>query len=1293
MEKRNCILCGMAILSSLIGTSVAVKMSINASEIETIQIPEVNQDIDLESNESTPIIEFPNAAEQASGSQTSETVTTDSIPSDSVDDNQENNSLTPPDSSENAVELKTPDHDNQEILVSNFGKADPIESDVQPGNSQDNLDLVEEDNGLTNILGITNEGNNLTASNSENVDVSELEEHAESVTLSKISAVETTTDTTDKNEPALQSYIDGKPTRAYLEDGKFTLYYDGELYYSTEVTGNSWIPVSVSGKTIYFYAQDGALLTDTIAEINHKLYMFDFDGMMESNIWVTKADGSTYFASKDGSLAVGWCDPYGSTSKDHYFYADGKAAKGATEIDGQYYLFGDSGDLLKKAATFANDIYYASNELGHITDIKANIKDGWIQASTKLWSYKEGNSLLRNVIKKINGTLYAFNSHSIMLDNETGSIWIPSSSSYRYVSARSGGALKQSEWSFGYGSKIYLGTDGVAVSGLQTIDGNRYYFNSYGQLQTGTISELDDGEYIYSNNEGIISGSFSTKTNGWKALSNNDWIFVENNSYLANITRLIDGFYYNFQYNGLMSRNYFNYQYQDSMTPVIYYHDNTGKSRKGWVKDENGQWFYFGQDYNALRGINKINGNVYSFDSNGCMQRLITVFDNDGTVYYLKSGGQGVEQKPSAGFYMDKYYIGANGKAKTGWQKINGKWYYFNPESFYMVSGIDLDGTPRIKEIDKKHYAFGHDGAMLTGWLANKYYANPDGSLVENGWKKINGSWYYFESTIMKTGFVNDGNTLYFISSDGGHYQSVTTRNGWIHVHGDWGFLENGEFAHNTYGKSINSNIYGFDANGMMIKNQLIDDYYFDQNGYAKRNFWLETEPNIWQYFDASGKIVRNGWKSINGKKYFFENSYIRTSDAVIDNQLCRFNKSGALISNPAPLKNGWNIINGHWYFYEGGNIVKSKTKEINGKTYYFNYNGRMAAGEVVTVDGYHSAGVYRYKRCYFDVDGVMAKNKWCGPENQFYARADGSINDFPNLELYGSYSKEKINGIDYLFEVSTGSLCKKSAGLNRDKTQAFITDNSGRVIEIISAKSKNGWVQSKNGLWHFVQNGKFQTGIIESAGNLYYCNPMTGVMITNQAYSSFNGLYYADSSGKLKSHGWFNNFFISNGHISTGLTVINNKTYLFSGRDSYSRATAGLSPLKSGMITLPDGSLMFIDEKGNSNKANKNQWYKVNGNWYYQSSNPSLYSSLTKIDGTYYYLDSYGKMLTDTLCYSYAGRDILYYINSDGNLSKGWHKVDNTWYYFGDDYKAVTGQQVINGKTYYFDASGKWIK
>ncbi len=339
MEKRNCILCGMAILSSLIGTSVAVKMSINASEIETIQIPEVNQDIDLESNESTPIIEFPNAAEQASGSQTSETVTTDSIPSDSVDDNQENNSLTPPDSSENAVELKTPDHDNQEILVSNSGKADPIESDVQPGNSQDNLDLVEEDNGLTNILGITNEGNNLTASNSENVDVSELEEHAESVTLSKISAVETTTDTTDKNEPALQSYIDGKPTRAYLEDGKFTLYYDGELYYSTEVTGNSWIPVSVSGKTIYFYAQDGALLTDTIAEINHKLYMFDFDGMMESNIWVTKADGSTYFASKDGSLAVGWCDPYGSTSKDHYFYADGKAAKGATEIDGQYYPF------------------------------------------------------------------------------------------------------------------------------------------------------------------------------------------------------------------------------------------------------------------------------------------------------------------------------------------------------------------------------------------------------------------------------------------------------------------------------------------------------------------------------------------------------------------------------------------------------------------------------------------------------------------------------------------------------------------------------------------------------------------------------------------------------------------------------------------------------------------------------------------------------------------------------------------------------------------------------------------
>lgn len=1294
MEKRNCILCGMAILSSLIGTSIAVQMSINASEVETIQIPEVNQSIDLESDGSTPTIEFPDATEQASGTQMSETVTTDSTPSDPVNEDWENSSIPLPDPSENAEELKTPDRYDQEILVSNSGKADPIESDVKPGNSQDNLDLVEEDNGLTNILGVASESSNGTVSDSENENVSELENSAESATLSKISEADAATDTFDKNEPALLSYIDGKPTRAYLEDGKFTLYCDGELYYSTEVTGNSWIPVSISGKTIYFYAQDGVLLTDTIAEINHKLYMFDFDGMMESNTWVTKADGSTYFASKDGSLAVGWCDPYGSNNMDYYFHADGKVAKGATEIDGQYYLFSIYGDLLKRAATIEDNTFYSSDELGHITDVKTNVKDGWIQTSAKLWCYKEGNSLLNNVVSKINGSLYAFNSHSIMLDNETDSIWIPSLNSYRYVSAKSGGALKQSEWSFLYSSKIYLDSDGIAVTGLQTINGNRYYFDSYGSLQTNTISKLNDDECIWSNAEGIIGGTFSTKTNGWKALDNNDWVFVENNTYLSDITRFIDGFYYHFQYNGLMSRNYFNLQYQDPVNPTIYYHDNNGKSRKGWVKDESGQWFYFGQDYNALRGINNISGTVYSFHPDGRMQRLITVFDKDGTVYYLKSGGQGTIQKPSVGLYLNKYYIGVNGKAESGWKKISGKWYYFNPDTYCMISGIDLYGTLNIKEINKKYYAFGHDGAMLTGWLANKYYANPDGALIEHGWKIIDGNWYYFDSTIMKTGFINDGNALYFISSDGGHYQNVTFRNGWVHVNGDWGFLENGDYLSSIYGKSINGNVYGFNENGIMIKNQQVDEYFFDQNGYAKRNFWLETGPGLWQYFDASGKKVHDGWKIINGKKYYFKNTYIRTSDTVIDNQLCRFDKNGALINNPTPLKNDWNLINGYWYFYEDGDTFKSGIKDINGKTYYFNSEGRMAAGEIVSLDGYYSEGTYHHKACYFDVDGAMVKNKWCGPNNQYYARSNGSINVFSNSNYSNSFAKETINGSDYLFTRYDYALCRDTTGLNDDRTQVFITNGSGRIIETLSAKTKSGWIQSNNGLWFFANSGKFQTGIIESNGSLYYCNILNGSMAANQLVTYGYNQYIADSSGKLKSQGWHDNSFLSNGSFSLGLTRINGKTYLFSGRNSYTRATVGGVPtLQSGIITLPDGSLVLFDENGNSNKVNKSQWYLVNGNWYYGVLNPSFVPNLTKINGTYYYLNSYGKMLTDTLFHGYYGENVIYYINHNGNLSKGWHKAHDIWYYFGEDFKAVTGQQIIDGKTYYFDAFGKWIK
>ena len=62
---------------------------------------------------------------------------------------------------------------------------------------------------------------------------------------------------------------------------------------------------------------------------------------------------------------------------------------------------------------------------------------------------------------------------------------------------------------------------------------------------------------------------------------------------------------------------------------------------------------------------------------------------------------------------MDMYGI-----MQTGWQNVNGNWYYLNSK-----------------------------GAMQTGWLLKEgkyYFLNTDGTMAY-GWVNTQGNWYYFQ--------------------------------------------------------------------------------------------------------------------------------------------------------------------------------------------------------------------------------------------------------------------------------------------------------------------------------------------------------------------------------------------------------------------------------------------------------------------------------------------------------------------------------------------------------------------
>lgn len=99
-------------------------------------------------------------------------------------------------------------------------------------------------------------------------------------------------------------------------------------------------------------------------------------------------------------------------------------------------------------------------------------------------------------------------------------------------------------------------------------------------------------------------------------------------------------------------------------------------------------------------------------------------------------------------------------KKSDGWQKVDGKWYYYK-------AGAKQTGWVLVKE---KWYLLGTDGAMLTGWQkvdGKWYYLNEQGDMAI-GWKLVKEKWYYLnEKGVMLTGLVTVKGRQYYLEDDG----------------------------------------------------------------------------------------------------------------------------------------------------------------------------------------------------------------------------------------------------------------------------------------------------------------------------------------------------------------------------------------------------------------------------------------------------------------------------------------------------------------------------------------------
>ena len=132
------------------------------------------------------------------------------------------------------------------------------------------------------------------------------------------------------------------------------------------------------------------------------------------------------------------------------------------------------------------------------------------------------------------------------------------------------------------------------------------------------------------------------------------------------------------------------------------------------------------------------------------------VFDKNGKLT-TKTGWVGMKSYDGKNTWW--YYVTKGGVAKTGWQKISKKWYYFNEESGLMATGVYTiynDNEDNIYDT----YFFDENGVWQSkkaGWVSEtRYYWSMNGEKAYKawwyfadgkaitGWKKLSGKWYYF---------------------------------------------------------------------------------------------------------------------------------------------------------------------------------------------------------------------------------------------------------------------------------------------------------------------------------------------------------------------------------------------------------------------------------------------------------------------------------------------------------------------------------------------------------------------
>ncbi len=365
--------------------------------------------------------------------------------------------------------------------------------------------------------------------------------------------------------------------------------------------------VTVDGNS-YYFDQNGYMATGK-QTINGKQYYFLANGVQVRQTFRQEKDGSLYYYALDGAMVINQFFDFDSTrTLVRAFTTTGKMVTGLLNWGGGTYYFDKENGFQAKDKI----IRFADGSLRYFLPDSGNLgRNIFAQdQGTGVWYYFGNDGRAVTGAQTIKGQKLYFDKTGAQIKGQL--VFDNGKSTPRYYEANSGSLLTNSWYSPGDNVWYYFGADGNALTGLQTIRGQRVLFASTGVQIKGAMVTLNGKTYQTDANSGsLLTNTFVSDQTG-------NWYYLGGDGAAVTGQRTINGQSLYFYSDGRQAKGTLVESGASWAKQIRYYDANSGELFRNGFKTIDGKLYYFAR--NGLAYVNTtrtIDGRRYRFDANG----------------------------------------------------------------------------------------------------------------------------------------------------------------------------------------------------------------------------------------------------------------------------------------------------------------------------------------------------------------------------------------------------------------------------------------------------------------------------------------------------------------------------------------------------------------------------------------------------------------------------------------------------------------------------------------------------